>query len=165
MDWSPRERSQVRNGCSLVYRKPSTDAISFHRLRRTWAAGWDYNLAGPVISELVRLPVKNFTITEQGIRGELIGLNDPYGSLICDIPAEEFKKLGYNIGEEITVLINNKPMTAPYMKTFMDVPVGDTLLYIDSRGRMGLAVNQGNYSEKFNVRPPGTIFIPRKASR
>jgi S-adenosylmethionine hydrolase len=51
------------------------------------------------------------------------------------------------------------------MKTFMDVPIGDTLLYIDSRGRVGLAVNQGNYSEKFNVRPPGTIFIPRKASR
>jgi S-adenosylmethionine hydrolase len=56
-------------------------------------------------------------------------------------------------------------MTVPYMKTFMDVPIGDTLLYIDSRGRVGLAVNQGNYSEKFNTRPPATIFIPRKASR
>ena len=129
------------------------------------AAGWDFALAGPRMPELVRLPVKNFTMTEQGLRGEIIGLDDPYGSLITDFPAEEFNKLGYAIGDEVTVRLNNKPVTVPYMKTFMDVPIGDTLLYIDSRGRVGLAVNQGNYSEKFNVRPPGTIVIPRKASR
>jgi len=104
-------------------------------------------------------------MTEQGLRGEIIGLDDPYGSLITDIPAEQFNNLGYAIGDEVTVRLNNKPVTVPYMKTFMDVPIGDTLLYIDSRGRVGLAVNQGNYSEKFNVRPPGTIVIPRKASR
>jgi len=129
------------------------------------AAGWDYNLAGPAVSELVRLPVKNFTITDQGILGEIIGLDDPYGSLISDIPGEAFKKLGYNIGDKLRVRVNDKPVTVPYAKTFMDVPLGDTLLYIDSRGRVGLAVNQGNYSEKFNLRPPGTIFIPRKPSR
>ena len=126
------------------------------------AAGWDFTLAGPLISELVRLPVKNFTTTDEGIRGEIIGLDDPYGSLITDIPAEEFKKLGYNVGDEVTIRVNNKPVTLPYVKTFMDVPVGDSLLYIDSRGRLGVAVNQGNYSEKFNVRPPGTIVVPRK---
>jgi S-adenosylmethionine hydrolase len=129
------------------------------------AAGWDFTQAGPVVPELVRLSVKNFTATAEGIRGEIIGLDDPYGSLITDIPAEEFKKLGYNIGDEVTLRLNNKSVTMPYMNTFMDVPIGDTLLYIDSRGRVGLAVNQGNYSEKFNVRPPGAILIPRKASR
>ena len=46
----------------------------------------------------------------------------------------------------------------------MDVPVGDSLLFIDSRGRVGVAVNQGNYSKKFNVETPGTIFIPRKGA-
>jgi S-adenosylmethionine hydrolase len=128
------------------------------------AAGWDFNLAGPVLPELVRLPLKNFTTTPEGIRGEIIGLDDPYGSLITDIPAEEFKKLGYSIGDEVAVRLDNKPMTLPYMNTFMDVPIGDTLLYIDSRGRLGLAINQGNYAEKFNIRPPGTIFVPRKAA-
>ena len=65
------------------------------------AAGWDFAQAGPVVPELVRLSVKNFTATAEGIRGEIIGLDDPYGSLITDIPAEEFKKLGYNIGDEV----------------------------------------------------------------
>ena len=46
----------------------------------------------------------------------------------------------------------------------MDVPVGDPLLYVDSRGRVGIAINQGSYSKKFAVEPPGTIFIPRKGA-
>jgi S-adenosylmethionine hydrolase len=50
----------------------------------------------------------------------------------------------------------------PYAKTFMDVAVGESLLYVDSRGRVGIAVNQGSYSKKFNIMPPEKIFIPRK---
>jgi hypothetical protein len=60
------------------------------------------------------------------------------------------------------VKINNKPVTVPYVKTFMNVPVGESLLYIDSRGRVGIANNEGNYAKKFNFTPPGKISIPRK---
>jgi S-adenosylmethionine hydrolase len=126
------------------------------------AAGWDFNLVGPVVPQLVRLTAKTSTTTDKGIDGDVIGLDDPFGSLVTDIPGDEFKKLGYNLGDKVTLQINKKPVTVPYAKTFMDVPVGDSLLYIDSRGRVGIAVNQGNYSKKFNVDPPGTIFIPHK---
>jgi S-adenosylmethionine hydrolase len=126
------------------------------------AAGWDYNLVGPALPELVRLTAKTAAVTEKGIEGDLIGLDDPFGSLITDIPREDFQKLGYVVGDKIPVQINKKPVTLPYGKTFMDVPVGDSLLYIDSRGRVGVAINQGNYAKKFNVEIPGTIFIPTK---
>ncbi len=128
------------------------------------ASGWDFNLVGPEVSQLVRLTPKASITTEKGIEGDIIGLDDPYGSLITDIPVDEFKKLGYNLGDKIRVEINKKLVTLPYVKTFMDVPVGDSLLYIDSRGRVGIANNEGNYSKKFEVTPPGTIFIPRKGS-
>jgi S-adenosylmethionine hydrolase len=127
------------------------------------AAGWDYNLVGPEVAQLVQLTPKTSTTTDKGIDGDIIGLDDPYGSLITDIPGDEFKKLGYNLGDKVTVQINKKPVSVPYVKTFMDVPVGDSLLYIDSRGRIGIANNEGNYSKEFNIIPPGTIFIPRKA--
>ena len=126
------------------------------------AAGWDFHLVGPEVPQLVRLTTKTSTSTDKGIEGDIIGLDDPFGSLVTDVPVDEFKKLGYNLGEKVTVQINKKPVTVPYVKTFMDVPVGDSLLYIDSRGRVGIAVNQGNYSKKFHVDPPGTIFISRK---
>jgi hypothetical protein len=128
------------------------------------AAGWDFNLAGPVVSELVRLSPKTSTTTDKGIDGDIIALDDPFGSLITDIPASEFKKLGYSLGDKFRIEINKKAVVLPYMKTFMDVPVGDVLLYIDSRGRVGIAINQGNYSKKFGVEPPGTISIPRKGA-
>jgi hypothetical protein len=28
---------------------------------------------------------------------------------------------------------------------------------------MAIAINQGNYSKKFGIDPPGTIFIPKKS--
>lgn len=126
------------------------------------AAGGDYSMVGPELHELVRLTTKSSTTTEKGIDGDIIGLDDPYGSLITDIPGDEFKKLGYNLNDKVVVQIDKKPVTLPYVRTFMEVSVGDTLLYIDSRGRVGIAINEGNYSKKFNITPPGTIFIPRK---
>jgi S-adenosyl-L-methionine hydrolase (adenosine-forming) len=126
------------------------------------AAGWDFRLVGPEVSDLVRLTPKLSTTTDKGINGDIIALDDPFGSLITDIPADEFKNLGYTLGDKVQIQMNNKRVALPYVKTFMDVPVGDTLLYIDSRGRVGIAINQGNYSKKFNIEPPGTIFIPRK---
>jgi S-adenosylmethionine hydrolase len=128
------------------------------------AAGWDFNLVGPEVQQLVRLTPKTSTTTDKGIAGDIIGLDDPFGSLLTDIPGEEFKKLGYSVGDKFRVEINRKPVTLPYAKTFMDVPVGDVLLFIDSRDRVSIAINQGNYSKKFNIEPPGTIFIPRKGT-
>jgi len=128
------------------------------------AEGWDYSLAGPAVAELVQLTPKTATVTEKGIQGDIIALDDPFGSLITDIPGEEFKKLGYALDDKIVVQLNKKPFTVPYEKTFMGVPVGEDLLYVDSRGRIGLAVNQGNFSQVHKITPPGTLFIPRKGA-
>jgi hypothetical protein len=62
----------------------------------------------------------------------------------------------------VKLTIEKKQYTFPYEKTFMGVAVGESLVYIDSRGRVGIAVNQGNFSKKYGVTPPVSIFIPRK---
>jgi len=128
------------------------------------AVGWDFNQAGPEVDQLVQLKPKASVMNEQGIDGDVIGLDDPYGSLVTDVPGEDFRKLGYNVGDKVTVQIAGKSVVVPYVKTFMGVPVGESLLYIDSRGRVGIAVNQGNYATKFHVAPPVKISIPRKGS-
>jgi S-adenosylmethionine hydrolase len=98
----------------------------------------------------------------KGISGEVIGLDDPYGSLITNIQGDDFNQLGYAIGENVTVQIANKPYKFPYVKTFMDVPVGQALLYIDSRGRVGFALNERDFSKTYKISPPVPLFIPRK---
>ena len=126
------------------------------------ASGGDFSFVGPELSQLVRLNPKTAVVSDNGIVGDIIGLDDPFGSLVTDIPGDEFKKLAYRLGDRVPLLINKNPISLPYAKTFMEVPVGESLLYIDSRGRVSIAVNQGNYSKQFNVTPPAIIFIPRK---
>jgi len=126
------------------------------------AAGGDFVLVGPELSQLVRLSPKTPIVTDNGIQGDVIGLDDPFGSLVTDIPGDEFKKLAYRLGDKVWLEINKRSVLLPYVKTFMEVPVGDPLLYIDSRGRVGIAINQGNYSKQFGVTPPAPVFIPRK---
>jgi hypothetical protein len=126
------------------------------------AEGWDYTIAGPEVPELVRLTPKTAKVDERGVTGDVIGLDDPFGSLVTDVSKEDFAGLGYAIDDKVTLQINKKSVTLPFVKTFMNVPVGEALLYIDSRGRLGIAVNQGNYSRKFGIEPPASIFIPKK---
>ncbi len=126
------------------------------------AEGWDYTIAGPEVPQLVRLMAKTPKVDGKGVTGEIIGLDDPYGSLITDVSKEDLESIGYSLDDKVIVQINKRPVTLPYVKTFMNVAVGASLLYIDSRGRLGIAVNQGNYSKKFSIEPPATLFIPRK---
>jgi S-adenosylmethionine hydrolase len=129
------------------------------------ATGEDWTLVGPEVKELVRLSLRVAKIDETGIRGDVIGLDEPYGSLITDIPGDDFKALGYALGERVRARVDKKVFVMPYVKTFMDVPVGQMLLYIDSRGRVGLAANERNFSQTYKINPPVPIFIPRKGKR
>jgi hypothetical protein len=42
--------------------------------------------------------------------------------------------------------------------------VGQPLLYVDSRGRVSLAINQGNFAQANKVAVPGIVFIPKKGA-
>ena len=128
------------------------------------AEGWDYTMVGPPVDQLVRMTSKVATTSDKGVAGDIIGLDDPFGSLITDISKDQFEKLGYSLGDKITLQLDKKPFTLPYEKTFMTVPVGDPLLFIDSRDRVSLAINQGNFSNVHKITPPGTIFLPKKGA-
>jgi hypothetical protein len=49
-------------------------------------------------------------------------------------------------GDDV-VLVQN----LPYFPTFGRVPVGEPLLYLNSLNKVSLAINQGNYSERYNI--------------
>jgi len=126
------------------------------------AEGEDWTMAGPDVKQLVRLSPRVATVEQKGITGAVIGLDDPFGSLITDIQGNDFKSLGYVLGDKIQAKIDKSYFTIPYARTFMDVPVGEPLIYIDSRGRVGIALNERDFSKKYKITPPVPLFIPRK---
>src|SRR5215467_8452690 len=80
------------------------------------AEGWDYTIAGPALTDLVRRSSNAATIENKGATGEVIGLDDPFGSLITNVTKEDLMSLGYVLDDKVTVQINKKPVTLPYVK-------------------------------------------------
>jgi S-adenosylmethionine hydrolase len=70
------------------------------------AAGEEWTLAGPTVDTLVRLTPATATNDAKGITGQVIGLDDAFGSLITGIQGDDFKKLDYSLGEKVPVKIN-----------------------------------------------------------
>ncbi len=127
------------------------------------ARGDDWTKAGPEVpvASLVRLQLKEARVDERGAMAEVIGTDGPFGNLVTNLPAEDFLKLGYQRGQEVPVKLGDREMKIKFVRTFSDVPVRQPLLYIDSRGRFALAVNQGSFAAAYDVKPPVELFIPR----
>jgi S-adenosylmethionine hydrolase len=128
------------------------------------ARGDDWTQAGPAldVTQLVRLDIPTAAIDVKGLHGDVIGTDGPYGNLILDIPQPIFAQLGYQLGDAVPVTLNGKRYAIPFHKTFSDVPIGKPLFYIDSRGRLSLAINQGNFAQTYRISPPAQLLIPRK---
>jgi S-adenosylmethionine hydrolase len=126
------------------------------------ARGDDWTQVGPELKTLVRLDLKPAKLDDKGLNGEVIALDGPYGNLVTNIDTDAFQKLGYQRGQKIKVTIAGHEIEMPFVKTFSDVPLKQPLLFIDSRGRVSFAVNQGSFAAAHGVEPPQPVFIPRK---
>jgi S-adenosylmethionine hydrolase len=126
------------------------------------ARGDDWTKVGPEMpaASLVRLELKAARRDDRGVTAEVIATDGPFGNLVTNLDGEEFLKLGYRHGQEVAVKVGGKEMKMRFVRTFSDVPVGQPLLYIDSRGHLGLAVNQGSFVAVYGVKPPLELFIP-----
>lgn len=128
------------------------------------ARGDDWTKVGPSmpVIDLVRLELKAVRVDEHGLSATVIATDGPFGNLVTNVDGDEFMKLGYERGQEVPVRVNGHEMKIKFVKTFSDVPLGQPLLYIDSRGRLAMAVNQGSFAAAYGVKPPAELEIPRK---
>ena len=127
------------------------------------ARGDDWSKVGPemAVKDLVRLELKAATLDERGLKATVIATDGPFGNLVTNVDADDFLKLGYQRGQVVPVTVGGREMKMKFVKTFSDVPLNDPLLYIDSRGHLGLAVNQNSFAATYGIRPPAELFIPR----
>jgi S-adenosylmethionine hydrolase len=125
--------------------------------------GDDWTKVGPemAVKDLVRLELKVATLDVHGLKATVIATDGPFGNLVTNVDAEDFLKLGYERGQDVRVTIDGREMRIKFVKTFSEVPLGQPLLYIDSRGHLALAVNQGSFAAVYGIKPPAVLVIPR----
>jgi S-adenosylmethionine hydrolase len=127
------------------------------------AKGDDWTQVGPELelAKLVRLDIAPTKLDDRGLSAQVIATDGPFGNLVTTISGEDFLKLGYSHGQTVPVKLANTELKLPFVRTFSDVPLHTPLLYIDSRGHVGFAINQGSFASIYGIKPPQPIFIPR----
>jgi S-adenosyl-L-methionine hydrolase (adenosine-forming) len=127
------------------------------------AHGEDWTKVGPEVevNALVRLDVAPARRDDRGLSGEVIATDGPFGNLVTNISGEDFLKLGYGRGQNVHITLGKSEINLPFVRTFSDVGLKKALLYIDSRGRLALAVNQGSFAAVYGVKPPIKILLSR----
>jgi S-adenosyl-L-methionine hydrolase (adenosine-forming) len=129
------------------------------------ARGEDWSQVGPVLTSKIKtLELKASKVSQTLVLGDVVALDGPFGNLITNVTAANFLTSGYNLGEKVSVQIGDKSFSLPFVKTFDDVPVGQLLLYIDSTDHLAIAINQGNFANKFKIRPPAKLVINKKSA-
>src|SRR5215469_7716369 len=127
------------------------------------ARGDDWTQVGPPlpIEQLVRLKRTPAIVDASGLHGEVIATDGPFGNLVTNVNAEDFLKLSYQHGDTVHIVLGTTALDLPFVRTFSDVPLKQPLLYIDSRGRLGLAVNQSSFAATYSIKPPVSLEVPR----
>lgn len=126
------------------------------------ARGDNWTDVGPALAGVTRLEVPLATLDEHGLSGRVVALDGPFGNLVTNVEADKFRALGYVHGDLVRVQLGTQQVQVPFVATFGDVAVGKPLLYIDSRGLLSLAINQGNFADSNHVAPPVALHIERK---
>lgn len=112
-----------------------------------------FEQVGPEVpaAKLVKVTYQKPAKKGDTLTGMIPVLDVNYGNVWSNIPQEMFDTLKVKNGEKVRVktfyqgkLVDD--LTAPYVHTFGNVPVGEPLVYINSLMNVSVALNQGNYA-------------------
>ena len=103
---------------------------------------------GPKVSDIKRINIQKAEAFVDRIAGEVLSI-DSFGNVITSILGESLKS--YGEPENLLVTIGRK-VIGPIQKTFSSVRSGKEVAYIGSAGLLELAINEGDFAEKYRVK-------------
>jgi len=145
-------------------RKNSEKSFTFHG-RDVYAFTAARLAAGVITFEQVgrELPAEVVTIPHEQARfesgvvyGNVQTADGNYGNIWTNVDRETLGKLEVSTGDTLKIKILKGDvevlnLVAPYVTTFGAVELGKPLLYLNSLDSVSLAINQGNFSEQYQI--------------
>lgn len=144
-------------GSSESYTFHGRDVYAFTGARL--AAGIiTFEQVGPLVpaDSIIELPVVEAVLNSGSVSGTIDVLDVRFGSLWTNVPRTLFLQLGVKHGDRVEVTIENETRTVYknillYGKSFADVYVGESLVYVNSLDCMAVAINQGSFARAYNI--------------
>src|SRR5687767_4172557 len=122
------------------------------------AAGTPLDSLGPSIVPM-QLDVRPARIAEGRIEGSVRYIEDPYGNVVTDIPANVLDSLPARIGDSLEVTLGARTLRLPWRNTFSDVPRGQALALMHSRGLLSFSINQGDFASRYGAKRKDAIVV------
>ncbi|MBI1935241.1 SAM-dependent chlorinase/fluorinase [Candidatus Woesearchaeota archaeon] len=91
---------------------------------------------------------------------KIISINK-FGSLHLNIMHNVWGKFDVKLGKSVNVALKKIKIKMPYCMTFGDVEKGKPLIFKDDYGRMEIALNQGSFRKRYNVKIGDEIKITK----
>ena len=124
------------------------------------AGGTPLDSLGPPIVP-VQLELRPARIAGGRIEGTVRYIEDPYGNVVTDIPAALLDSLPARVGDSLEVRLGSRTLRLPWRQTFSDVPRGQSLALMHSRGLLSFSINQGDFASRFAVKRRDPVWIRR----
>lgn len=127
------------------------------------AAGLPLQQAGTPVdpNSLVRLPRPLLRVSPQRCETEIVDV-DRFGNCALAASANDLTTIGADPGRRISVgLPGGGTVELVRSSTFADVAAGEPLLFIDSAGRVALAVNSGSAAGRYRLAQGDLVVLTR----
>lgn len=125
------------------------------------AAGAPFEEVGPPVDDWVKLALPRATRDGRAVSGQVTALDEPFGNVWTNMDASQLEALGLRPGDRVAVQVGAASLTVTFAETFGDVPVGQPLLYVNSRGQAALALNMGDFARAHAVAPGARVRLAR----
>ena len=117
-----------------------------------------YEQVGPAypVDEIVAFPILEPTL-QNGVVSGIFEINDPnFGNMWTNIPTALFMEAGFSYGDPLNLTIRHQGQvvfseTAPFHQSFGYTQKGDVVIYNNELMRVAVAVNQGNFCQRYNL--------------
>lgn len=119
----------------------------------------DFEQVGPLLEkDVVRITYQRAALDNGKIVGNVPILDIHYGNVWTNVNSELFDQLGLGVGDLAWVKISNGDRVlfekqVKFGRSFGDVPVGESMLYVNDLLNMGIAINQGDFATHYQVSP------------
>jgi S-adenosylmethionine hydrolase len=123
---------------------------------------------GPLLApRVIMLPTPVGSLENGVLSGNVTGGTGRLGNIAFSIDRFLFEEAGGDYGDLFHAVIRNNERvvwegTVPYARSFGDVAIGDNLLFINSSGVSSIAINQGNFADKYGIGYGDDWFIELK---
>jgi len=128
------------------------------------AAGVPFGDLGTPISPSDLVPATKLPIEiGDGVLHTSVRIVDGFGTLVLtgDRQAIESSIGALTAGEPLKISVGDKQLTTVWANRFGDVPEQEPLCYIDSAGRLALAINRGSAADRYGAVRRTLVVITR----